>query len=147
MKKRTLQVKIMFAEPKHDPSSESESDGESVSDVLNELKMRMKEINNISKSIDSHIIDLYKRAKSETVDWMNEPLKPRSHIKKWCSLHGLSDNPTMDEFIEACLDAAWKTDLDSRMLTFKNEDAAILWNGTRRVTIFEIIRLVPTLFE
>jgi hypothetical protein len=141
--KRKVHIKIMFVEPIDSDSD----DGESVSEVLNELKAQMAQIDNMAKSLDAHVTDLYKRAKVETVDWMKEPLKPRRHIEKWCALHGLPDRPTIDAFTDACFAAAWATDLESRMLTFKKEDAAILWNGQRRITVFDMIRLIPTLFE
>jgi hypothetical protein len=144
MKKRTLQVKFMIIE--HAPES-SDSDDESVTDVLNELKQQMESIDVMAKSLEATVTDLYKRAKTETVDWMEEPLTPRRHIQKWCALHGLSNKPTISEFTDACLAAAWSTDLESRMLTFKKEDAAILWNGQRRITVFDMIRLIPTLFQ
>lgn len=144
MKKRTLQVKFMIIERAPDSS---DSDDESVTDVLNELKEQMQNIDMMAKSLDATVTDLYKRAKAETVDWMEEPLTPRRHIEKWCALHGLSNKPTISEFTDACLAAAWSTDLESRMLTFKKEDAAILWNGQRRITVFDMIRLIPTLFQ
>ena len=140
--KRKIHIKIMVVEPESDSD-----DGESVSDVMEELKVQMAQIDAMSKSLEAHVTDLYKRAKVETVDWMKEPLKPRRHIQKWCALHGLSERPTMDEFTDACFAAAWSTDLGSRVITFKKEDAAILWNGQRRMTVFDMIRLVPSLFE
>jgi hypothetical protein len=147
MKKR-LQVKFMFVSAAPPPSdSESESDGESVSDVLSGLKAQMQQIDVMAKSLDTHVLDLYRRAKTETVDWMNEPVKPRRHIQKWCAVHGLGLRPTIAEFTDAVLEAAWSLDLESRILTFKKEDAAILWNGQRRLTVFDMIARVPTLFE
>jgi hypothetical protein len=144
MKKR-LQVKFMFVSAP--PPSDSESDGESVSDVLSELKLQMEKVDEITKSLDAHVSDLYRRAKSETVDWMNEPVKPRRHIQRWCELHGLGTRPTIAEFTDVVLAAAWSLDLESRVLTFKKEDAAILWNGQRRLTVFDMVARVPTLFE
>jgi hypothetical protein len=107
----------------------------------------MDQIDTITKSLDTHVLELYERAKIETVDWMKEPMKPRRHIQKWCALHELSSRPTIDEFTDACFKAAWSVDLESRVLTFKKEDAAILWNGQRRLTVFDMINLIPSLFE
>jgi hypothetical protein len=146
MKKR-LHVKFMFVNSTSLPESESESDGESVSDVLHGLTEQMEQIDNMTKSLDSHVLALYQRARVETVDWMKEPMKPRRHIQKWCALHGLGPRPTIDEFTDACLAAAWTTDLESRVITFKKEDAATLWNGQRRLTVFDMIARIPTLFE
>jgi hypothetical protein len=145
MKKR-LQVKFMFVSAAPTPS-DSESDDESVSDVLSALKTQMEQIDVMAKSLDTHVLELYRRAKTETVDWMNEPVKPRRHIQKWCALHGLGLRPTIAEFTDAVLAAAWSLDMESRVLTFKKEDAAVLWNGQRRITVFDMIARVPTLFE
>ena len=151
MKKR-LRVKFMIITPVDNTDAnssvhDSDSDGESVTEVLKELTTQMEQIDTISKSLDSHVLALYQRAKVETVDWMKEPLLPRSHIQKWCALHGLSERPTIDEFTEACFAAAWSLDLESRMITFKKEDAAILWNGRRRLSVFDMISLIPSLFK
>jgi hypothetical protein len=146
MKKR-LQVKFMLVQSAPSDHSDSDSDGESVSDVLKGLTQQMESIDSMTKTLDSHILSLYERARVETVDWMKEPLKPRKHIQKWCSLHGLPARPTMDEFMDACLAAAWSVDLETRVVTFKKEDAATLWGGQRRITVFDMVRLVPTLFE
>jgi len=133
--------------PPLESDSDPDSDGPSLSDVLSEFKQQMTQIESVTKNLDTHVIDLYRRAKYETVDWMQEPLKARAHIQKWCSLHGLPQNPTLDVFIDACFDAAVSIDLESRMITFKKDDAAILWNGRRRLSVFDIISAVPTLFE
>jgi hypothetical protein len=148
MKKR-LHVKFMFIQPAPPTteSSDSDSDGESVSEVLKGLTAQMGQIDTMAKAIDSHVLSLYQRAKVETVDWMKEPLKPRRHIQKWCALHGLSLRPTIEEFTDACFAAAWSLDLESRVLTFKKDDAATLWNGQRRLTVFDMIGRIPTLFE
>jgi len=146
--KKHLHVKFMFISPTPLSSeSDSESDGESVSGVLQGLTEQMEKIDMMAKSLDTHVLALYQRAKVETVDWMKEPMKPRRHIQKWCALHGLPLRPTIDEFTDACLAAAWTTDLESRVLTFKKEDAATLWNGQRRLTVFDMIGRIPTLFE
>lgn len=149
MKKRQLKVKIMLIEsrPQRDDSDPDSEEGESVSEVFNELKQQMSQIDAIAKSLDTQVIDLYRRSTAETVDWMNEPLRARPHIQKWCVAHGLSSKPTMDEFTEVCFEAAKSMDLESRMLTFQKEDAAILWDGQRRLTVFELIARIPTLFE
>jgi len=144
MKKRVLQVKLMIVN--NTPPS-SDSDDESISDSLQELKESARQLDAISKKLHLNIGGLYHRIKLEEMDWMNEPLRPRPHIQKWCSLHGLPDMPTMDEFIEKCFDAAKSLDLDSRVITFHKDDAAILWGGRRRLDVFDIIQRISTLFE
>jgi len=147
--KKHLHVKFMFVQPevKETEASDSDSEGESVSEVLRGLTAQMEQIDTMSKGLESHVLSLYERARLETVDWMKESLKPRRHILKWCALHNLPSRPTIEEFTEACFAAAWSLDLESRVLTFKKEDAAILWNGRRRLTVFDMIALIPTLFE
>ena len=132
----------MFTNPPSEPSS----DDEPLEDIMSELTDQMEKVAAMSKTLDKTVIDLYKRTKRETTDWMSEPLKPRPIIKKWCKDHGLSSRPTMNEFIDACFAAALSVDLETRTLTFQKEEA-VLWGGKRRLTVFDIIGLVPTLFE
>ena len=145
MKGRSIQLLLVMAERS---DSESETDtGDSVEDVMSELKQQMAQIDTVSKALDVHVADLYRRARTDTVDWMHEPLKPRRHIESWCSIHSLPSRPTLDEFVDACLTAARTVDLETRVITFHKEEAAILWDGQRRLTIFDLIARIPTLFE
>lgn len=130
-----------------DYSSDSETDQEGLETVLSDLKTQMESIRVVSLELTTHVVDLFQRAKRETVDWMREPLKPREHIEAWCAEHGLSNTPTLDEFIEACFTAAKSLDLETRIITFKKEDAEILWKGKRRISVFDVLSFVPTLFH
>ena len=125
----------------------SDSDEEGLETVLSELKMQMESIETISNELTTHVVDLFQRAKRETVDWMREPLRPHHIIEAWCAEHGLSKTPTLEEFTEACFSAATSLDLETRIATFKKEDAEILWKGKRRISVFELISLIPTLFH
>ena len=131
------------------PESDDEpvSDDESVGSIMDELKTQMATIDSISTQLETHVTDLYRRSKVETTDWMHEPLRPKPHIAKWCGKHALPDSPTLDAFTDACFKAAKSIDLDTRTITFHKEDAAILWHGKRRMTVFDMIAFVPTLFE
>ena len=144
MKKRVLQVKFMIVN-NSPPSSDSEDD--SVSDSLKELKENARHLDAMSKKLDVYIADLYHRIKVEDIDWMKEPMRPRPHIQKWCALHGLPATPTIDEFTEKCFAAAKSMDLDSRVITFHKDDAALLWGGRRRLDVFDVVQRIPTLFE
>jgi hypothetical protein len=53
----------------------------------------------------------------------------------------------MDEFIDVCYDAAKSLDLESRVITFHRADANVLWNGQRRMTVFDLISAIPALFH
>ena len=148
VKHRKIQVKITYMEHlPQESDTESESDGESAEFVLQGLKEQMAEIETLSKALDTHVLDLYRRTKSETTDWMNEPLLPRAHIRNWCSKNGLPPRPTVNQFIDACFAASSSMDLESRTLTFPKGDAAILWSGQRRLSVFDVVARVPTLFE
>ena len=125
----------------------SDSDQEGLEKVLSDLNDQMQQIDTVSTHLASHISDLFQRAKTETVDWMKEPLRPRSHIHSWCGRHGLSAEPTLDEFMNACFTAATFLDLETRVATFNKEDAEILWKGKRRISVFEILSSIPTLFH
>jgi hypothetical protein len=128
------------------PGSDSE-DSESLGDVMSEFKAQMDEIDRTTKSIGTQITRLYARAKEETTDWLEEPLVPKPALKAWLKSRGLPSRISIEEFLDACYSAAKTMDLESRVLTFSKTDAAALWNGQRRLTVFDMISLIPTLFE
>lgn len=128
-----------------DYSSDSEQEG--LEKVLSDLNAQMTTIQAASADLAIHISDLFQRAKVETVDWMNEPLKPQPPVEAWCIKHGLSARPTLQEFIDTCFGIASFLDLETRVATFKKEDAEILWKGRRRISIFDLISSIPTLFH
>jgi len=127
-------------------SDSGQEDGQDLDTVLSELKAQMEKIESISNELTTHVVDLFQRTKRETTDWMQEPLKPMPHIEEWCASNGLSATPTLDEFVNACFVAARSMDLETRIATFKKEDAEILWKGRRRISVFEILSSIPTLF-
>jgi hypothetical protein len=135
----------MFVET---PSPESDSDdSESLGDVMAEFKAQMEEIDRATKSISTQVTQLYARAKEETTDWLTEPLVPKPALKAWLKSRGMSTRISVEEFLDVCYSAAKTMDLESRVLTFSKADAAALWNGQRRLTVFDITALIPTLFE
>ena len=123
-----------------------DSDAESVGDVMSCLVAQMEELATASEKIDSAVLNLYERAKAETVVWMQEPLRPNPAVKAWCQTHRLPETPTIDELSTAILAAAQSLDYESRMLTFRRQDADMLWQGQQRLSIYEVIAKVPTLF-
>jgi hypothetical protein len=137
----------MNTEPETHSDSGADSEQESLDIVVSELKQQMNTIERVSNELTVHITDLFQRTKRETTDWMHEPLKPQEHIEGWCAQHGLRPTPTLDEFIEACFATATFMDLETRIATFKKEDADVLWKGKRRISVFEILSSIPTLFH
>jgi hypothetical protein len=127
--------------------SETETEQEGLDTILSDLKVQMEEIEANSNELTTHVVRLFQRAKRETVDLMQEPLMPKASIRAWCAEHGLSGTPTLQEFIDSCLSAAIFLDLETRIATFKKEDAEILWKGKRRISVFELVSLIPTLFH
>jgi hypothetical protein len=143
----------MEIEPKDDAASvssagsaESADSVESVTSLMESFKESMKEVQAMTKSVTKQMNSLFKRAKAETVDWMQEPLCPTPPVLAWCKAHGLSDTPTIDEFLEAVFAAAMTMDYETRVLTFRKDDALALWKGTYSLTMFDVIGRLPTLF-
>lgn len=145
MPRRLLQLKIMIVEPPGYESATSD-EGDSLTSVMKGFREQMDQIEKVSESISKQVTQLYARAEEETTDWLNEPLSPRPPLKEWLRQRGLSTRPTMEDFLDACYAAAKSMDLESRVLVFGKADAAALWNGQRRLTVFEIIALLPGLF-
>ena len=125
---------------------DSDSD-ESVGDVMRELRESMDALAAGSKVIDTQVRRLFARAKKETTDWLNEPLRTKPAVAAWLEQRGLSSPISIEQFIDACYSAAKTMDLETRILTFSKEDAAILWEGKRRISVFELTSMLPTLFE
>lgn len=123
-----------------------DSDTESVGEVMSGLIQQMEQLTQASEKIDSAVLGLYARAKAETVVWMQEPLRPNPAVKAWCAKHRLPETPTIDELSDAILAAAQSLDYESRMLTFRRQDADMLWQGQQRLSIYEVIAKVPSLF-
>jgi hypothetical protein len=123
-------------------TSSMESD-EELSSIMAELKGQMEELHRASNEIHKDVVNLYKRAKETDLE---APLHFKPHVRDWLKKRGLPKQLTMSEFLDACYDAAKKIDLESRVITFHTEDAAILWNGQRRLTVFDMVSLLPGLF-
>ena len=128
-------------------SDSSDSDQESLDTVISDLKQQMNTLESVSNELTTHMTDLFQRTKRETTDWMHEPLRPNPSIEAWCVAQGLPLTPTLDEFIRACFAVAKSMDLETRIATFKKEDAEVLWKGKRRISVFEILSSIPTLFH
>jgi len=125
-------------------TSSMESDEELLG-IMAELKGQMEELHRASNEIHKDFVKLYKRAQQDDTD-LKAPLTPKPHVRDWLKKRGLSRQLTMSEFLDACYDAAKKIDLESRVITFHAEDAAVLWNGQRRLTVFDMVSLLPGLF-
>jgi hypothetical protein len=150
MRIRIMITPVLGAAKKEDsPPSldlDDDSDTESVGDVMSGLITQMEQLVKASEKIDDAVLSLYQRAKAETVVWMQEPLRPNPAVKAWCYKHRLPETPTIDELSSAIFAAAQSLDYESRMLTFRKPDADMLWQGQQRLSIYEVIAKVPTLF-
>jgi hypothetical protein len=122
-------------------NSSMESD-EELSSIMADLKGQMEELHQASNQIHKDVANLYKRAKQTDLE---APLHLKPHVRDWLKKRGLPKQLTMSEFLDACYDAAKKIDLESRVITFHTEDAAVLWNGQRRLTVFDMVSLLPGL--
>jgi len=78
---------------------------------------------------------------------LDEPLIPKPRLREWLEANGHSNRISIDEFLDICYNTAKNMDLESRVLTFHTSDAVALWNGQRRLTVFDILAYIPTLFE
>ena len=107
----------------------------------------MQVIHEAATAIDTQMLPLYDRAKSETTVWMLEPLRPTPGVRAWCKAHSISETPTLDEFTDACFKVAISLDYESRMATFRRADADALWQGQQRISIYDIIERIPLLFS
>ena len=129
----------------NDDASSTASE-ESVTSLMESFKESMKEIQAMTRSVTKQMNTVFRRAKAETLDWLEEPLCPTPAVREWCMAQGISDTPTMTEFLDAVFAAATTMDFETRLLTFKKDDAIALWKGKHSLTVFDVIGLLPTLF-
>jgi len=124
----------------------SDSEDDSIYEVMKDLKHQMQLIQDAAAAIDIQMKPLYARAQKETTVWMQEPLKPTPTVKAWCKAHSISETPTLDEFTDVCFRVAISLDYESRMATFRRADADALWQGQQRISIYDMIERIPSLF-
>jgi signal transduction histidine kinase len=115
--------------------------------VIDTFKHQMHQIYVASQAAEQQVGRLLTRAKEEATEVAVRPLRPRAALAAWLAARGLPADPSLEECMEACLDAAEARDLDTRTLLFSKADAAVLTGGQRRVTVFDMLRLIPALFE
>jgi hypothetical protein len=144
MRIRIMITPVLGPTPKEDPSFDSDSDSEPTSDIMSGLVEQMEELCHASEKIDGAILGLYARAKAETISWMHEPLKPTPIVAAWCKKNRV-EATTIDSISDAIFAVA-QMDYESRMLTFRRQDADMLWKGQQRLSIYEVIARIPTLF-
>jgi hypothetical protein len=126
--------------------SEEEDNAEQLHEVVDTFKHQMHQIYMASKAAEEQVGRLFVRAKEEIAPTTVQPLRPRPAAAAWLESRGLPTDPSLEEFMEACLDAALRKDLETRTLLFSTADAAVLTGGQRRVTVFDMLRLIPALF-
>ena len=129
------------------PSDSEGEEGESMKEIMGEMVVQMSQVDCITRMIENDLNSLIYRMRCETVTWMTEPLMPSKKIEEWCNAHNLSQNLSIDSFMDACFEVATSIDLETRMLTFSKEDAGVLWGGRQRLSIFDLIASLPTLFN
>jgi hypothetical protein len=126
--------------------SDLEDETDSLAQVMAQIRSQMNEIELASKQVRSQVKGVYRRAKSEAVRWMTEPLTPRPHARAWMRQHRLPPTPTLEEFITAAFGAAISLDMETRQCRFSRKDADLLWGGRQDLSVFEMIALLPSVF-
>lgn len=118
---------------------------------MRDLKGQMHSIEVASSTLDMQMRGLCHKAKEEAeeeFDWAAEPLRPRTAaVATWLAAAGLAAEPSLQQFIDAVLDAAESLDLATRIIELAPVDAAVLMGGRRRFTVFELVAEIPALFE
>lgn len=129
-------------------SLESHDSGESLEEVLGDLKEQMSSIATATNSVRFQMKHLFRRAKMETIAWMEHPLTPRTPaLEAWLAAKKLSATPNLNEFLDTVYASAVSLDLESRVITLSKVDAVILTKGQQRITVYELVAMLPTLFQ
>jgi hypothetical protein len=128
-------------------TEQDSSDEESLTMVMSSFTEHMVSVDELTQALDSQVRNTLSRLKRETIDWLTEPLMPKPPVKEWLEKHGQSSPISMEQFLDTCYSAAKTMDLESRMLTFSIDDAAVLCNARRRISLFDLVANLPNLFD
>ena len=128
-------------------SEDEERAAEELHAVIDTFKHQMHQIYVASAAAEQQVGRLLTRAKEEAAPVVVEPLRPKPAMAAWLAARGLPADPSLEECMTFCLDAAEAQDLETRTILFSKEDAATLTGGQRRVTVFDMLRLIPALFH
>ena len=125
---------------------EENEDSSEITELLGTLTEQLTEMQRDSNVLRKQVKNLYVRAKEELTDLMQVPLNLIPSVKVWCLAHGLSESPTLYEFLDACFKVALSMNAETRTLQFAPEDAVCLWNSRESFTIYELFARIPNLF-
>ena len=128
-------------------SLEDIESNETLLECFDDLKSQMVTIHGATDSVRHHLKSICRRIKDDTTHWLDSPLKPKKHILSWIRRHGVTAKPTIREFIAAVFATATQLNLETRILTFSETDAGVLWGGRLEVSLFDVIEALPTLFD
>jgi hypothetical protein len=158
--KKGARIEIRIMEVDDDASSstttstEESSDYEEFADDLATFKEQVHTVYMATEQLNRRLLLACERAAEEeeevaTADaWMG-PQRPIPTVEAWLTARGVPTPLPFQAFFAACLDAAESLDLDTRTVTFRPEDAAILFGGPaekRTVSVFELLSSLPAWF-
>ena len=126
---------------------EEDQDSSDITELIGTLTEQLTEMQRDSSVLRKQVKNLYVRAKEELTDLTQIPLNLIPSVKVWCLAHGLSETPTLFEFLDACFKVALSMNAETRTLQFAPEDAACLWNSRETFTIYELFARIPNLID
>jgi len=143
----TIHIRMNTAETSKEPLTDSDSDGLSdVESLLDDFTGQIGALEPALSQIESQLASISDRMKHEEVEWLDQPLEPRSQaVRAWCESKGL-DTPTLRSWTAAILKSAIVCDGTTRTLRLCPDDAALYSGGSPTIGFFNLLRGVNEWF-
>ena len=129
---------------------ESDLDSTGVEELCQALNKSCQQVTDLYNDTYMQFRGLRKKVKEEMHTMDYQPLKPKSHVKKWLQNHELPETPTFHEFFAAvCHDLKREDRLDitHRTVTPTKEIAKLFRvEENKPIHIFDLLLQVPEVF-
>lgn len=130
---------------------ESDLDSVGIDELCQALDKSCREVTDLYNDTYMTFRGMRRKVKDEMHTMDRQPLKPKSHAKKWIQAHGLSETPTFQEFFNAiCTDlqAEDRLDLTYRTVTPTKEIAKLFRiEENKPIHILDFLVLAPEIFH
>ena len=130
---------------------ESDLDSVGIDELCVALNKSCKEVTDLYNDTYMQFRGLRKKVKDELNTMDRQPLKPKSHVKRWLKKHNLSDTPSFQEFFGVICDELAKEDrLDLSTRTIKpTKEIAMLFRveAETPIHVLDLLMRAPEVFQ
>ena len=130
-------------------TSTESSDLEELAEDMDTFKEQIHAMYVATERIGQQLLGVTARAveEEEAAAAAARPPVPVPAVKAWLATKDAPTMLTIKEYMEYFLDVAESLDLETRMVTFREEDAAILTGGRCSLEVYELLPILINCFQ